>query len=130
MRTSPGTRGTKGSFSRESVLKSWISDMRGELCTRTAFAARFGTPAHFGMVHLRPLPGAPLFAGSMDAAIEAALADVRALAEGGADGYVVENFGDRPFFKERVPPETIAAMTRVITVLARAVPLPFGVNVL
>ena len=82
------------------------------------------------MIHLRALPGAPLFAGSMDAVIDAAVADVRALADGGADGYVVENFGDRPFFKRDVPPETVAGMTRVISVLARAVPLPFGVNVL
>src|SRR2546423_1260145 len=81
------------------------------------------------MVHLRALPGAPLFE-SLDAVIEAALADARALAEGGVDGYVVENFGDRPFFKNRVEAETIAAMTRVVAELARVVALPFGVNVL
>ena len=81
------------------------------------------------MVHLRALPGAPLFA-SLDEVIEAALFDVRALAAGGVDGFVVENFGDRPFFKNRVPAETVAAMTRVVAELARSVPLPFGVNVL
>lgn len=99
------------------------------MLTRNAFTSRFGARALFGMVHLRALPGAPLYA-SLDDAIEAALADVRALADGGVDGYVVENFGDRPFFKDRVPAETIAAMTRVVAELARAVPLPFGVNVL
>jgi uncharacterized protein len=98
--------------------------------TRKTFAERFTAPALFGMVHLRALPGAPLFEGSLDAVIDAALADVRALAEGGVDGYVVENFGDRPFFKNRVEAETIAAMTRVVAELARAVALPFGVNVL
>src|ERR1043165_5785490 len=92
------------------------------MLTRKKFAERFGAPALFGMVHLRALPGAPLFDGSLDAAIDAALADVRALAEGGVDGYVVENFGDRPFFKNRVPAETVAAMTRVVAELARAVP--------
>ncbi len=100
------------------------------MLTRNAFAQRFTAPALFGMVHLRALPGAPLFEGSLDAVIDAALADVRALAEGGVDGYVVENFGDRPFFKNRVEAETIAAMTRVVAELARAVALPFGVNVL
>jgi uncharacterized protein len=99
------------------------------MLTRKNFADRFGTPALFGMVHLRALPGAPLFA-SLDAAIEAALSDVRALAAGGVDGFVVENFGDRPFFKDRVPAETVAAMTRVVAELARDVALPFGVNVL
>jgi membrane complex biogenesis BtpA family protein len=82
------------------------------------------------MVHLSPLPGAPLFGGSMDAVIDAALADARALREGGCDGMVFENFGDRPFFKERVPAETVAAMTRVIADVAGEVALPFGVNVL
>lgn len=82
------------------------------------------------MVHLRALPGAPLFEGSLDAVIDAALDDVRALAGGGVDGFVVENFGDRPFFKNRVEAETIAAMTRAISELSRAVQLPFGVNVL
>ena len=79
------------------------------------------------MVHLRALPGAPLFGGSLDEVIEAAMADANALAAGGCDGIVFENFGDRPFHK-RVGPETVAAMTRVITEVRPK--LPFGVNVL
>ena len=90
----------------------------------------FASRPIFGMIHLRPLPGAPLFAGSLDAVIEAALADARALAAGGCDGMVFENFGDRPFFKDGVPPETVAAMTRLIADVTREVALPFGVNVL
>src|SRR5436190_48980 len=54
------------------------------------------------MVHLRALPGAPLFEGSLDAVIDAALADVRALVDGGVDGYVVENFADH-MVKHAVP---------------------------
>jgi len=90
----------------------------------------FASRPIFGMIHLRPLPGAPLFAGSLDAVIEAALADARALAAGDCDGMVFENFGDRPFFKDGVPPETVAAMTRLIADVTREVALPFGVNVL
>ncbi|HUR79614.1 MAG TPA: BtpA/SgcQ family protein [Thermoanaerobaculia bacterium] len=97
--------------------------------TRTAFAARFAGRALFGMVHLGPLPGAPLFA-SMDDVLGLALHDARACADGGCDGIVIENFGDRPFTRGRVEAETIAAMTRVITEIAREVKLPFGVNVL
>jgi membrane complex biogenesis BtpA family protein len=89
----------------------------------------FGRPL-FGMVHLAPLPGAPTFGGSLDAVIDAALADARALREGGCDGMVFENFGDRPFFKECVEAATVAAMTRVIAEVVREVALPFGVNVL
>jgi hypothetical protein len=100
------------------------------MLTRSAFADSFGDHPIFGMVHLRALPGAPLFDGSMDAVIDAALADARAICDGGATGIVFENFGDRPFVKNRAAAETIAAMTRVIAEIARAVRLPFGVNVL
>ena len=99
------------------------------MLTRETFASRFRRPL-FGMVHLAPLPGAPAFGGSMDAVIDAALADARALRDGGCDGLVFENFGDRPFFKERVEAATVAAMTRVIAAVVREVALPFGVNVL
>ncbi len=81
------------------------------------------------MVHLRALPGAPLFGGSIDAVIEAATADANALAAGACDGAVFENFSDRPFLKH-VHPETIASMSRVIAEVTREFRLPFGVNVL
>jgi hypothetical protein len=100
------------------------------MLTRSAFADRFGDHPIFGMVHLQPLPGAPLFGGSMDRVVDAALADARAICDGGATGLVVENFGDRPFMRGRAGAETVAAMTRVIAEIARAVHLPFGVNVL
>jgi membrane complex biogenesis BtpA family protein len=100
------------------------------MLTRKAFAERFGRRALFGMVHLRPLPGAPLFEGSMDSVIDAALADAAAISAGGCDGIVVENFGDRPFAKERVGPETVAAMARIVTLIAGVSKLPIGVNVL
>ncbi len=81
------------------------------------------------MVHLRALPGAPLFGGSLEAVIESAAADAAALAAGGCDGALLENFGDRPF-RKHVEAETIAAMTRVVGEVTRELRLPFGVNVL
>ena len=100
------------------------------MLTRPQFSARFGKRAVFGMVHLIPLPGSPLYGGSMDEVIEAAVRDARAIFEGGCDGLVVENFGDRPFFATRVPAETVAAMARVIAEVMRTVALQVGVNVL
>ena len=100
------------------------------MLTRETFAKRFSRRAVFGMVHIKALPGAPMFAGSMDAVVEAAIRDARSLAGGGCDALGCENYGDRPFFKTRVPPETIAAMTRVIAAIAGEVQLPIGVNVL
>ena len=84
----------------------------------------------FGMVHLLPLPGAPLFGGSIDAVVDGALRDARAICDGGCDGLLFENFGDKPFHATHVEAVTIAAMTRVISDVVRAVRLPFGVNVL
>lgn len=99
------------------------------MLSRNAFAARFGARALFGMIHLGPLPGAPLFT-SFDDVLALALHEARELAAGGCDGFVIENFGDRPFTRGRVEAETIAAMTRAIVEIAREVRLPFGVNVL
>jgi len=81
------------------------------------------------MVHLRPLLGAPMFAGSLEDVVASALADAHALAAGGCDGVVFENFGDRPF-RKHVDAETIAAMTRVIAEVVREISIPHGVNVL
>ena len=84
-----------------------------------------------GMVHLRPLPGSPRYAGDLSAVIDHATADAEAWKQAGANGLMVENFGDVPFFKSDVPRETIAAMTAVAAEIRRAVPgVPLGVNVL
>ena len=100
------------------------------MLTREGFHARFGSSPLFGMVHLLPLPGAPLFGGSLDAIVEAALTDARALQEGGCAAIIFENFGDRPFFKSEVPAVTVAAMTRAILTTVSSVRIAFGVNVL
>lgn len=99
------------------------------MLTRTEFASRFARRAVFGMVHLQPLPGSPLFT-SLDEVISAAVADARAIRDGGCDGFAIENYGDRPFTRGRVEAETVAAMTRVILAVLAEVRMPFGVNVL
>ena len=100
------------------------------MLTRDDFTQRFSRHAVIGMVHVGALPGAPRFGGSMAAVIEAALRDARALRDGGCDAVAFENFGDRPFYKENAPAETIASLVRVIAEVATEVRLPFGVNVL
>jgi len=86
--------------------------------------------AVIGMVHLRALPGSPCWAGSMEAVVQAALEDARALADGGVDALLVENYGDVPFTTGRVDSATVAGMAVVIGEIKRAVTLPVGVNVL
>ena len=70
--------------------------------------------AVIGMVHLAALPGTPRWGGSMADVITAALADARALADGGADAFIVENYGDVPFSSGRVDAAWVATMTAVV----------------
>jgi membrane complex biogenesis BtpA family protein len=83
-----------------------------------------------GVVHLKPLPGSPRFRGQLDAVIEFAVADARAYERGGANAVIVENFGDAPFTKGAVAPETLTAMTAAGRAIREAVKIPIGFNVL
>jgi len=83
-----------------------------------------------GVIHLRPLPGSPRFRGGWREAIKAAIADAVAYERGGAHALFIENFGDAPFTRTSVAPETIAAMTAAGCAVGEAVELPIGFNVL
>ncbi|MBT8198205.1 MAG: BtpA/SgcQ family protein [Acidimicrobiia bacterium] len=87
-------------------------------------------PRLIGMVHLGPLPGSSRYDDDLDNLIEDAVTDAERLEAAGFDGLMIENFGDAPFFADDVPKVTIAAMTRVVSDIAAAVNIPFGVNVL
>lgn len=89
-----------------------------------------GSKLFVGMVHLLPLPGSPEYGGSFEPIVARALKDGLALQEGGADALIMENYGDVPFFADRVPPETVAAMAVVGRALRAEVSLPMGINVL
>jgi uncharacterized protein len=86
--------------------------------------------ALIGMVHLPALPGAPRFEGEFPQTIDHAVAEAALLVDAGFHGLVVENFNDTPFFPDRAPAETIAAMAIVARETVRAVSVPVGVNVL
>ncbi len=83
-----------------------------------------------GVVHLKPLPGSPGWGGSMAAVVKAALVDAVAYERGGATAVMIENFGDVPFTKGRVPAETVAAMAVAGRAVRDAIKLPLGFNVL
>jgi membrane complex biogenesis BtpA family protein len=60
-----------------------------------------------------------------------AVRDARVLQGAGFDLVLIENFGDTPFFAERVPPVTVSAMTACAVAVREACPgLPMGINVL
>ena len=83
-----------------------------------------------GVVHLLPLPTSPRWGGSLSAIIDRAEQEVTALASGGVDGIIVENFFDAPFTKHQVDPAVVSAMTLIVQRLMHLVALPVGINVL
>lgn len=87
--------------------------------------------AVIGVVHLPPLPGSPSYSGEdLNAIVERALRDAKALEEGGVDGVLIENFWDLPYRKPPVEPSTVACMSVVALEISRSTSLPLGVNVL
>ncbi|GBC78537.1 hypothetical protein HRbin08_02033 [bacterium HR08] len=83
-----------------------------------------------GMLHAPALPGAPGFEGDWERVRARVLADAEALAEGGVEGFLLENFGDAPYYPRRVPPHTVAFLTALGQEVKRAFAKPLGVNVL
>jgi uncharacterized protein len=83
-----------------------------------------------GVVHLPALPGSPRASQPLAASIKQGVEDARALAAGGADGIIVENFHDVPFRADRADPYTVAAMTAAALAIRAAVECPIGINVL
>lgn len=83
-----------------------------------------------GVVHLQPMPGSPGWRGTIEALIRFAVKDALAYARGGAKAISIENFGDVPFTKGSVPPETIACMAAAGRAIRAAVQVPIGFNVL
>ncbi len=88
--------------------------------------------AVIGVIHSRPLPGAPAYEGEdMQDIISYAQAEAGRYRAGGVDGLIVENHGDIPFAKpERLGPETAACMAVMTQAVRAASGLPVGVNVL
>ena len=91
----------------------------------------FGTTKVFiGVVHLLPLPGSPRWHRDMEEVLSRARQDALALANGGCDGIIVENFGDAPFAPGAVGPETVASMSLAVDAVQHTVGVPVGINML
>jgi uncharacterized protein len=95
------------------------------------FRSLFRTPKPvIGMLHLPALPGSPGHSLALDEIRAWLLRDAEALAEGGVQGFIIENFGDTPFYPVRVPPHTVAFMAVLAREVRSRYALPLGVNVL
>jgi membrane complex biogenesis BtpA family protein len=83
-----------------------------------------------GMLHLPALPGSPLAQLTISQIREELLKDADTLQKGGVHGLMMENFGDVPFYPDRVPAYVIAQMTALACEVRKRVDLPLGINVL
>lgn len=82
------------------------------------------------LLHLRPLPGDPLFpaGGSIEDVVRIAREELTALQDGGVDGVLIANEFSLPYEKN-VSLVTVAAMGYVVGALRPSIRIPFGVNV-
>lgn len=83
------------------------------------------------MLHLKALPGDPLFGpdGSMEDVVEWAHKDLAALQTGGVDGVIFSNEFSLPY-QRCVSPVIVAAIARVIGQLLSEIHIAFGVDVI
>lgn len=91
---------------------------------------KLNTKQLIGVIHLEPLPGSPDWKNNLSQIIDHAIRDVKAYEKGGANALIIENFGDAPFTKSSVAPETIAAMSAIGYAIRQETKLPLGINVL
>jgi membrane complex biogenesis BtpA family protein len=84
-----------------------------------------------GMCHLPALPGDPGFdeVAGVEAIVEHARGEIRALIDGGIDGILISNEFSLPYLT-RTEPITAVTMARVIGQVHDLLTVPFGVDVL
>ncbi len=93
-------------------------------------AFQAGKKPIIGMLHVPALPGSPRNRLNLDAIHDWVMQDARALADSGVDALMLENFGDVPFYPDRVPAHTLAFLTVIAREVRRGAALPLGINVL
>lgn len=94
-------------------------------------------PKLIGVIHLPPLAGSPrstaqgeLPTHSLQRAGLWAVKEAKLLAQAGFEAVMIENFGDTPFYKTAVPPETLASMAVIAAAVRETVSIPIGINIL
>ena len=98
-----------------------------------ALVELFGTARPIiGVVHARPLPGAPAYDGEpIEEVYASGVRDGLAYRDAGLHGLIVENHGDIPFAKpDAIGHETAASMGVLAERVRVATGLPIGINVL
>jgi uncharacterized protein len=102
---------------------------------RTLKFSKKKVPSLIAVIHLPPLAGAPLSNGllpaeALDRAGMLAIQEAQILEQAGFNGLILENFGDSPFYKNQVPPETIASFSVIAAAVRQVTNLFLGINIL
>jgi len=99
-------------------MKQWVTEL-------------FGRPkALVGMIHVGALPGTPWARDPVAELSRRAAREAQLLAAEGFDAVMIENMHDRPYLRQSVGPEIVAAMTAVLDEVRQAVEVPIGVQIL
>lgn len=92
---------------------------------------RVPAKALVGMVHVGALPGTPNATDPVGVLAERAAEEARAIVAAGFDAIIVENMHDAPYVHgAKLGPEIVAAMTRAVGEVVRAVSVPVGIQIL
>jgi membrane complex biogenesis BtpA family protein len=83
-----------------------------------------------GKIQLLALPGAPGWDGQWERLTTRAEQEATALATGGVDGLIIENFHDTPYTSGRMDPAGAIAMAMLARRLKQFTDLPVGISIL
>ncbi len=81
------------------------------------------------LLHIRALPGDPLYEGDLEDVAAQAGQDLRALQDGGGDGVLFSNEFSMPY-QQKTDIAAVSAMAYIIGRLKKEIKLPFGVDVI
>ena len=101
------------------MRKTWLTDVIGT------------EKAAIGLVHLKALPGDPLYdaEGGMNKVYEMAVDDIHALQEGGIDALQFSNEFSFPY-QQNPSKEIVSAMAFLMGKLQPEIKVPYGANVI
>ncbi len=83
-----------------------------------------------GMVHLKPLPGTPLYDDNWQEVIKIAIDEANILQNEGFNAIIIENMHDVPYLNRNVGPEIISAFATIGTILKNQIKIPIGIQIL
>jgi membrane complex biogenesis BtpA family protein len=82
------------------------------------------------MLHVPALPGSPKNTLGLNEILDWVLNDAQILSDAGIDGWILENFGDAPFYPRRTPAHTVAFMTALGREVKKRFDVALGINLL